>query len=344
MMTDDQLSSMGVCTIGERLRLKAFCSPEATTSASQPKTRWKSSEREEKIEKIKEILNSNKRAKRGNDVSSRCPAKAREKETLKFDFGWKHWVDGKYKLRRADRGGGKRRAEVARHAGYDECLQIAKPFFFPKGVSDAGNEEEMYFVLADNNSVDVETLEDEFSTIPFSAHKYKELTGFTLPSLYLLSRSKCSMDDDNSDTDTYLCEPVFEITPIDDEGNDVPSQSSTLLGSSEERRAFFQELERQASESAAMDIAKEAEREAKENERRKRIEDEIAKAETEAKALERLRKARELRVPPEPDSTHPRVVLSVRHLHLGVIKRAFVSTDTVSAVYDWVGSKTLRFV
>ena len=87
-----------------------------------------------------------------------------------------------------------------------------------------------------------------------------------------------------------------------------------------------------------MDIAKEAERQAKENERRKRIEDEIAKAETEAKALEGMRKARELRVPLEPDSTHPRVVLSVRHLHLGVIKRSFVPTDTVSAVYDWVGS------
>ena len=210
-----------------------------------------------------------------------------------------------------------------------------KFFFFPKDVSDAGNEEEMYFLLADNNS------EDEFSTIPFSAQKYKELTGFTLPSLYLLSRSKCSIDDGNSDTDTCLCEPVFEITPIDDEGNDVPSQSSTLLDSSEERRAFFQELEKQASESAAVDIAKEAERQAKENERRKRIADKIAKAETEVKALERLRKARELRVPLEPDSAHPRVVLSVRHLHLGVIKRAFIPTDTVSAVYDWVGSLSI---
>ena len=87
-----------------------------------------------------------------------------------------------------------------------------------------------------------------------------------------------------------------------------------------------------------MDTAKEADRQVIETERRKRIEDEIAKAETEAKSLERLRKARELRVPPEPDSTHPRVVLSVRHLYLGVIKRAFVPTDTVSAVYDWVGS------
>ena len=100
----------------------------------------------------------------------------------------------------------------------------------------------MYFVLADNNSVDVETLEDEFGAIPFSAQKYKELTGFTLPSLYLLSRSKCFVDDGNSGTDTNLYEPVFEITPIDDDGNDFTSQSSTLIGSSEERRAFFQNL------------------------------------------------------------------------------------------------------
>ena len=43
--------------------------------------------------------------------------------------------------KRSDRGGGKRRVDVDRDAGYDDCLQIAKKAFFPKGVSSEGHED-----------------------------------------------------------------------------------------------------------------------------------------------------------------------------------------------------------
>ena len=320
-MSDEQLSSMGVCTIGERLRLRAFCSPGASTSKSLGLS--KTSDRQEKVEKVQEILNRNKRGKRSSDSvsSTGCPSKVRQKVTLKFDFGWKHYVDGKYKLKRSDRGGGKRRIDVSKTASYDECLQIAKKLFFPKGLSDEGHEDDMYFLLADNNSSDIENLEDGSEIIPFSPEKYKEVTGFTLPGVYLLSRTKSSVDDDSSDEG--LTQPVFE--------GDQQDQASALIGSSASRSAFFAELERQVSESATIDGAKEASRV-------ERIQEEITKAEKDAEALEMLRKARELRVPPEPDSAHSRVVLSVRHLHLGVLTRAFFTTNTISAVYDWVGS------
>ena len=50
-MSDEQLPSMGVCTIGVRLRLKAFCSPVA--SASKSRGLSKTAEIQEKVEKVK---------------------------------------------------------------------------------------------------------------------------------------------------------------------------------------------------------------------------------------------------------------------------------------------------
>ena len=251
---------------------------------------------------------------------------------LKFEFGWKHWVDGKYKQKRSDKGGGKRRISISRAAAYDECLEIAKKLFFPKGISSEGHEDDMYFALGNYAGVQIEELD---GITEFSAAKYKELTGFTLPSLYLLSRSKCSVDDDSSDGG--LNESVFGKIR-DEQDNEIDSQPSALIGSSLERKAFLDDLQQQVSESADIDAAKEAAKEAEENERLALIQEEIAKAEKEAEDLEQLRRTRELRVPPTPDRALPRVVLSVRHVQLGVVTREFLTTDTMSVVYDWVGS------
>jgi hypothetical protein len=73
--------------------------------------------------------------------------------------------------------------------------------------------------------------------VPFSAEKYKEITGFFLPSVYLLSRSKWS-DDDNA-SDDGLHESAFQGTlpSLFGEDNGEVLQSSTLIGSSSERKA-----------------------------------------------------------------------------------------------------------
>ena len=63
-----------------------------------------------------------------NDFSN-STAKAHKKETLKLDFGWKHWSNGKYKQKRSDHRGGKHRIDVCMDACYDKCLQIAKKLF-----------------------------------------------------------------------------------------------------------------------------------------------------------------------------------------------------------------------
>ena len=66
------------------------------------------------------------------------------------------------------------------------------------------------------------------------------------------------------------------------------------------------------------------------------MEREIAKAPEETEGLNMLRMARERRVPPEP--TENGVIVSVRHVDLGVLTRSFPSSATMSAVYHWIGS------
>lgn len=53
---------------------------------------------------------------------------------------------------------------------------------------------------------------------------------------------------------------------------------------------------------------------------------------------ENLRRAREMRVPSESDSSEPHVQVSVRHLTLGVQTRKFSNSCEVSSLYDWIGS------
>ena len=290
---------------------------------------------------MKALLQQNKRGKNANakNDSSNSAAKSRKKEILKLDFGWKHWTNGKYKQIRSDRGGGKRRIDVCRDAGYEECLEIAKKLFFPRGVSSEGPEEDMHFVLANYADQPVNDLEADSDSVPFSAGKYKEITGFTLPNVYLLSRSYLS-DDDNS-SDESLQESVFRDTrpSLFDEDNGDFLQSSMLTGSSSERQAFFEDLKEQLAKSEAEDKAKHSTKEAEERKQRELMEKEIAKAQEETEGLNMLRKARERRVPPEP--TENGVIVSVRHVDLGVLTRSFPSSATMSAVYDWIGSLSL---
>ena len=91
MMSDEQLSSLGEETIGDRLRLKAFCSP-LPSSSTKAASLSPDLERQEKIDKVKNILNENKCGKRASTKDSRGGlSKVRQKETLKFEFSWKHW-------------------------------------------------------------------------------------------------------------------------------------------------------------------------------------------------------------------------------------------------------------
>ena len=53
---------------------------------------------------------------------------------------------------------------------------------------------------------------------------------------------------------------------------------------------------------------------------------------------ESLRQARSLQVPKEPNP--PCITVQVCHPTMGLLRRGFSSSDTMMAVYDWVGSQT----
>lgn len=122
----------------------------------------------------------------------------------------------------------------------------------------------MYLSLGNYPGDQVVDLEDGPDIVPFSAERYKDLTGFALPSVYLLSRSKQSVEDGNSN-DEHLLKPVLESTRVEDRKE--LSKPSALIGSSSERKAFFDDLERLVAESAAIDTAKQKAKEAAEEER-----------------------------------------------------------------------------
>ena len=132
MMSDEQLSCLGVETIGDRLRLKAFCSP-LPSSSTKAAGLSPDLDRQEKIDKVKSILNENKRGKRASTKESRGgPSKVRQKETLKFEFGWKDCSNGKYKQKRSDHGGGKRRIDVLERQGMTSAFKWRKSSSFLK--------------------------------------------------------------------------------------------------------------------------------------------------------------------------------------------------------------------
>ena len=109
---------------------------------------------------------------------------------------------------------------------------------------------------------------------------------------------------------------------------DEETSTSQLIGTSEERQAFFKELEDEVHRSEMADRGKVGESEVMEKEARRR---------------EELRLSREARVFPEVEIDDPsHMLVSVRHVSFGVVTRSFKKEWTVSAVYDWVGSLSLE--
>ena len=127
---------------------------------------------------------------------------------------------------------------------------------------------------------------------------------------------------------------LMEEIPLDydesfetrDESLQVVAASSTLIGSSHERRVLVQQIEREFETSLASDQAKDQQRKAEEQ----------AFAQNERR--QELRIARESQTPAEPDVKNPRVIIRVRHPELGSVSRAFSPFSKMADVYNWVGS------
>ena len=96
-------------------------------------------------------------------------------------------------------------------------------------------------------------------------------------------------------------------------------KTSTLIGTSSQRKALSDSIEEAYATSLAIDKTK---RETKEANAR----------------AEKLRARREGRVAPVPEKNSPYFTISVRHPHLGVQTRPFSPGTKMLGVYDWIGS------
>ena len=185
------------------------------------------------------------------------------------------------------------------------------------------------------------------SVLPFTLQRYLNATKLPRARLYLASKLKqCESEEDSDDS---LLQPMLDLTktrghlPEEDttfpecslvdhdqasnEGKDVillPSVTSLKAN-----RDLIAEQDKEYQDSLLAD-------QKKEEERREKLLSEIRDAEQQ----EQLRQARLHRVPDEP-KTGSMVLIQVRHVTLGVIKRKFSSNDKMLSVYDWVGSLSL---
>ena len=153
--------------------------------------------------------------------------------------------------------------------------------------------------------------------------------------LYLTSRCKPVLSSECNQSDIGKpaeggCSPDDEadLRPmLITENQFVHTWHDTLIGSSEQHDIIKSEQDNAYLASLAKD-------EADDEARREAMEHDLM----EWQRQESLRQARGLRVPNEPNP--PCITVQVRHPTMGHWRRGLSSSDTMMAVYDWVGSQT----
>lgn len=114
-MSDKELNDLGVKTMGDRVKLRAFCQGATNVSKGDNRSHMK--------RQLSEILQRSK-SRRLSQTTVKTSVKKKpappagpKKPTLKFEVRWKHYVKGGgYKSRRSEQGGGVRTLDIPRHA------------------------------------------------------------------------------------------------------------------------------------------------------------------------------------------------------------------------------------
>ena len=120
-------------------------------------------------------------------VWKRKTAKKNGQATLKFEFGWKNWIPGRgFVQQKKNSGGGTRSYNVPRQATLDDCQEIAMNLFFPNGMSPVGPVDEMNIAMGNFSGEFLIFMQDGGKPLQFTAEKYKQITGFVVPRIYLL--------------------------------------------------------------------------------------------------------------------------------------------------------------
>ena len=302
--SDDDLKNLGLSARGDIAALRMFAKQSGT----------KEKERSEKIGRLKRWLEEPERKSTRQD---------NKRETLVFSFGWKHFQSGKgYVQKKKPQGGGVRKKALPKKASVDEVLQILKETFFPHGENMGLSLSDCTYFLGNYKGELINKLTENGKEIAFTPEKYKPVTGFTVPSIYLMTKEtfpvSISDDDESSSEDFPTMSEIITSTP------EQQDRHSTLIGSSEERQHFFNQLTEEVALSEVLD----REKESKQKEEDKKKVDEQLRTEKEEKELFELssrlqaKRAQQLKAEAPPDSDH--TVIAVRHPSLGVKTRGFL--------------------
>lgn len=155
MMTDKQMSDIGIVRLGDQIAVRAYC--EKTNSGQEndcPPHR-----KSELLRRLKEKRNQlmSCREKGATPSTSNTSALAR-KSKRRVDVGWLNYdIDMKsYTQVRQRTGGGTRKMSVNVQATFRDLLEESKQLFFPHGVSNKGMVDEFEFTIRSFDHTELE--------------------------------------------------------------------------------------------------------------------------------------------------------------------------------------------
>ena len=217
LATDEDMKNLGLVRKGDVIALRAFCTKRNEAGKE---------DRTDKKRKLLEVLKSKlPRTKISKKNMEDTPKTSVKKTTRKVSLGWQHFDNSqnRYVLVRIGRGGGTRDVSIPIDSTRDDILKEMLDLFFPSGNSIFGSASTMKFNLGNFKGDEIK--HDGFSLAGYiTQHKLSKVR------LYLLSKVEEGNETISlSDSDEEL-PPAFEIQ------NDEAQSSSTLLGSSSERK------------------------------------------------------------------------------------------------------------
>lgn len=337
------LKQMGLEALGDIVALKTFATELCKQGKSEP------SNANEKRLLLQALLTKSGPKRKSTDSEGGKAAKRQSDITIvsvkprKVLIGWLHYIDEKKKYApvRVAKGGGSRQVELHLSSNKDDVINLGKTLFFQDGSSGYGSSDNMSFGIANYQQKDLTEISVDGVQLPFTLQRYIEQSKLTRVRLYLTSKQdkkdKKEEDPMNNDPTLEFKDDTLEFNDLPDyvwdsdspDESEYPKEVNSPLEqeSLKERRSLIWEQDEQYKESLAADKAKEKKQQAV-------LEAEIKLAERQ----EMLRVTRSLRVPPEPTEEEDKVIIQVRHVEQGLVKRAFKAQERVARIYDWVGS------
>ena len=214
------IKKYGISADGDIIRLKVMCR-ESTTEVESRKRELKYI-----IEKGKKTRHQglSPPASKSNIDKSRKAGKETHKTIY---ISWKNYVNDRYALVKADKGGGSRKMSFGNNANRAEILESCiLEFWNKRKVSAFKTKEDYHFVLGDHKN---EILSDVIITtdgeeVPLTAISYIEIHKLTRPRIFFLTKLKSvarriadMIEVNNSDSDFE--DPKFPYSSIIPENN-----------------------------------------------------------------------------------------------------------------------------